>query len=1320
MIRDCETRMPSQIKMKDWVEVVTIKVASPTKLHSWSFGEVKKAETFSLKALHPIEDGLFCCKIFGPLKDFECSCRKYRSPRFSGVICEECGVEITFSDVRKERMGHIRLALPVYHIWFLKTSSLVLGSVLGKTPSEIERLLYYEAHIIIDPKTSKLPSMSIMLTDDIANCCSGLKDKPKTKSGAKAIRHLLQLVNIEKLRLSLEEDLELLKPGQNGIKIAERLATLKNLQGSEVDPEWLILDIIPVLPPDQRPVVSLEEGKFVTTDLNDLYCKILNRNGRLERLIFLKAPQLIIQNEKRMLQEAVDRLIDNGRRVPINIGLERRPHKSLTEMLKGKTGRFRQNLLGKRVDFSGRTVITVGPELKLHQCGIPKQIISELFRPFFTPLDSLGRNKKDNSLTQPQKIEWSEIVKNYSILLNRAPTLHRLGIQAFDPIVIDGKAIQLNPLVCSAFNADFDGDQMAVHLPLTTEAQIEAKVLMSPINNPLLPTNDRPAFLPTQEAVLGLYFGSKEEKRWHTNSKCPYYSSVENVEKALWVGSLKLNELINVLVTEKLKIRNKLIKSHRSYNTTAGRCLLFRLLPEGLSFNLFNRAIKKKDLSEIVYLALNRCKASITAYLVEKMLAIGFEIATRSGLSLSISNFCIPKIKSDVIENTIQNSKLLSRKEDKIVLWASISDFIKDRMLKEMEESLVQTKQLGQIINPVFIIADSGARGSVAQIRQMAGMRGLMVKPDGSILETPITANFREGLNTIQYFISAHGARKGLADTALKTANSGYLTRRLADVSHSITIKETDCGTSLGLKIFKTSQLETDFEYSIRNSVGRFLTDHPIQLQPQHHDLPIKKGELEELMLKKEKNYYSIRSPATCESVAGICSKCYGYDLSHKSQSNVGEAVGIIAAQSIGEPGTQLTMRTFHIGGTASFKKQLDKRAQTVGHVQFGLDLKFIRTHKNKNIVVSKSGTISIINKAGMISDNFIVPYGSVLSVKNYETVVFPFNLFFRHSNRTLIFSEVEGRIKFGVEDKKNITKKAKIQTHLVMLVRDASYQIAGLMVFPTTAVTLSIMNCQQLKVGQVIGQEKQTQKQNKDITSGVILISDLFEIRNESAPQVLAEASGIIHINPFPNRIEIMIIGSKTTKMKIPIQFFGQQTALKNLQQVGRGEVLVEGAENYYDILRLRGTGPLINSILRAVQQIYRTQDVEINNKHIEIVIKQMLRFVIIITEGSTKFFKGEQLERTEVIKLNQQIEKLGKQPATFKPMLLGISKSSLMSKSFLSGASFQETAKILAKAASLGCRDTLFGLKENVIVGRMIPAGTGLLYHQNKNEIL
>ena len=1346
---------------------IKIGMASPEKIRSWSFGEVKKPETINYRTFKPERDGLFCAKIFGPIKDYECLCGKYKRLKHRGVICEKCGVEVTQTKVRRERMGHIDLAAPCAHIWFLKSLPSRLGLVLDMTLRDIERVLYFEAYVVTDPGMTPLKKFSIMSEDDFDAKFKEYGDEFQAKMGAEGIKDLLQSIDIEGSIEKLRND-----PTGSELKIkknTKRLKLLEAFKKSGIKPEWMVLDVLPVLPPDLRPLVPLDGGRFATSDLNDLYRRVINRNSRLRRLLELKAPEIIARNEKRMLQEAVDSLLDNGRRGKAMTCANKRALKSLADMIKGKSGRFRQNLLGKRVDYSGRSVIVVGPTLKLHQCGLPKLMALELFKPFiFARLEAMGiattikAAKKEVESGTP--VVWDileEVIKEHPVMLNRAPTLHRLGIQAFEPILIEGKAIQLHPLVCAAFNADFDGDQMAVHVPLSVEAQVECRTLMLASNNVLFPSNGEPSIVPSQDVVLGLYYTTRD--RINGKGEGLIFADVGEVQRAFDAGEVELAARINVRLTEytKDKETGELVPSTKLWETTAGRALLSEILPKGLPFSNINKALKKKEISKLINVSFRKCGLKETVVFADKLLQYGFRLATKAGISICIDDMLVPTEKQGIIERAETEVKEIAQqytsglvtsgeRYNKVVdIWGKAGDEVSKVMMAQLSKEIVTDRHGKQVpqesFNSIYMMADSGARGSAAQIRQVAGMRGLMAKPDGSIIETPITANFREGLNVLEYFISTHGARKGLADTALKTANSGYLTRRLVDVTQDLVVTEQDCGTHGGYQMRAIVEGGEVIE-SLRDRIlGRTAAEDV--LHPENRSVLAQAGDMldEDLIDELEAvgvDEVKVRTALTCETRFGICAKCYGRDLGRGGLVNGGEAVGVIAAQSIGEPGTQLTMRTFHIGGAASRAAiAASVEAKSNGSIGFNATMRYVTNGKNELVVISRSGEIVIQDEHGRERERHKVPYGAVLTVKADQTVKAGAILANWDPLTRPIITEFAGKAQFeNVEEGLTVAKQVDEVTGLsTMVVIDPKRRGAAKVIRPQVklidstgnevkipgtdhSVTIGfpigslvqVRDGQDVGPGEVLARIPIEGQKTRDITGGLPRVAELFEARTPKDKGTLAEITGTVSFG-------------KETKGKIRLQITDPEGKVwedlvpkeKNMlvhegQVVNKGESVVDGPADPQDILRLLGSEELARYIVDEVQDVYRLQGVKINDKHIEVIVRQMLRRVVVENAGDSGYINGEQVERSEMLNTNDALRAEGKIPVTFTNLLLGITKASLSTDSFISAASFQETTRVLTEAAIMGKRDELRGLKENVIVGRLIPAGTGLAYHE------
>ncbi|MEO5734476.1 MAG: DNA-directed RNA polymerase subunit beta', partial [Rubrivivax sp.] len=1344
------------------------------KIRSWSFGEVKKPETINYRTFKPERDGLFCAKIFGPIKDYECLCGKYKRLKHRGVICEKCGVEVTQTKVRRDRMGHIDLAAPCAHIWFLKSLPSRLGLVLDMTLRDIERVLYFEAYVVVDPGMTPLKKFSIMSEDEWEAKYTEFGDEFTALMGAEGIKRLLE-------EMDLDVEIDKIRNDMTGSELkikknSKRLKVMEAFKKSGIRPHWMVLQVLPVLPPDLRPLVPLDGGRFATSDLNDLYRRVINRNNRLARLLELKAPEIIVRNEKRMLQEAVDSLLDNGRRGKAMTGANKRALKSLADMIKGKSGRFRQNLLGKRVDYSGRSVIVVGPTLKLHQCGLPKLMAIELFKPFiFSRLEAMGiattikAAKKEVESGTP--VVWDileEVIKEHPVLLNRAPTLHRLGIQAFEPVLIEGKAIQLHPLVCSAFNADFDGDQMAVHVPLSIEAQMEARTLMLASNNVLFPANGEPSIVPSQDVVLGLYYATRE--RINGKGEGMVFADMQELQRALDNGVVEVTARISVRLTE--WVRNAGVPEGATKDedftpetkliaTTVGRALLSEILPKGLPFSNMNKALKKKEISRLINVSFRKCGLKETVVFADKLLQAGFRLATRAGISIAIDDMLVPKEKPGLIEKAEKEVKEIEQqyvsglvtageRYNKVVdIWGKTGDEVGKVMMSQLSKQKVEDRHGKQVdqesFNSIYMMADSGARGSAAQIRQLAGMRGLMAKPDGSIIETPITANFREGLNVLQYFISTHGARKGLADTALKTANSGYLTRRLVDVTQDLVVTENDCGTQNGMNRRALVEGGEVIE-SLRDRILGRVTAIEVQ-HPESQESMVDAGAMldEDTIDRLEAagvDEVKVRTALTCGTRFGICAKCYGRDLGRGGLVNVGEAIGVIAAQSIGEPGTQLTMRTFHIGGAASRAAVASSvEAKSDGVIGFNATMRYVTNGKGVLVVISRSGEVVISDPHGRERERHKLPYGANLAVKADQTVKAGTVLANWDPLTRPIITEFAGRAQFeNVEEGVTVAKQLDEVTGLSTLVVIDSkrrgvakvirpqvklFDAAGVEVkIPGTdhAVTIGfpvgsliqIRDGQDLAPGEVLARIPMEGQKTRDITGGLPRVAELFEARSPKDVGLLAEITGTVSFG-------------KETKGKNRLQITDPEGTVheeliakeKNIlvhegQVVNRGELVVDGSADPQDILRLLGIEELARYIVDEVQDVYRLQGVKINDKHIEVIVRQMLRRVQIVNVGDSTYIAGEQVERSELLDTNDALRAAGKMPATHADVLLGITKASLSTDSFISAASFQETTRVLTEAAIMGKRDELRGLKENVIVGRLIPAGTGMAFHE------
>ena len=1348
-------------------DAIRIGLASPEKIRSWSFGEVKKPETINYRTFKPERDGLFCAKIFGPIKDYECLCGKYKRLKHRGVICEKCGVEVTQTKVRRERMGHIDLAAPCAHIWFLKSLPSRLGMVLDMTLRDIERVLYFEAYVVTDPGMTPLKKYSILTEDDYDAKYKEYGDEFTARMGAEGIKELLE-------NIDLEAEIEKLRGDLTGSEVkikknTKRLKVLEAFRKSGIKPEWMVLEVLPVLPPDLRPLVPLDGGRFATSDLNDLYRRVINRNSRLRRLLELKAPEIIARNEKRMLQEAVDSLLDNGRRGKAMTGANKRALKSLADMIKGKSGRFRQNLLGKRVDYSGRSVITVGPTLKLHQCGLPKLMALELFKPFiFARLEQMGiattikAAKKEVEAGTP--VVWDileEVITEHPVLLNRAPTLHRLGIQAFEPILIEGKAIQLHPLVCAAFNADFDGDQMAVHVPLSVEAQMEARTLMLASNNVLFPASGEPSIVPSQDMVLGLYSATRE--KINGKGEGLVFADVGEVQRALDAGEVELTSKVTVRLTEwtKNKATGDLAPSTRLVDTTVGRALLSEILPKGLPFALLNKALKKKEISRLINASFRKCGLKDTVVMADKLLQNGFRLATRAGISIAIEDMLVPPQKPEIIARAEAEVKEIAEqfnaglvtageRYNKVVdIWGKAGDEISKVMMGQLAKQKVQDRNGQEVdqesFNSIYMMADSGARGSAAQIRQLAGMRGLMAKPDGSIIETPITANFREGLNVLQYFISTHGARKGLADTALKTANSGYLTRRLVDVTQDLVVTEEDCGTADGSLMRAIVEGGEVIESLRERILGRTAAEDLVN--PETREVVVKAGQMldEDAIDDLEAagiDEVRVRTALTCATRFGVCAKCYGRDLGRGGLVNVGEAVGVIAAQSIGEPGTQLTMRTFHIGGAASRAAVASSvEAHSSGVISFNAAMRYVTNTKGELVVISRSGEIIVVDEFGRERERHKVPYGATLAVKADQPVKAGAILANWDPLTRPIITEYAGTVKFeNMEEGVTVARSSDDITGLSTLTvidpkRAGSTKIVRPLVKLTDAqgqevkipgtdhpvaigfqvgALIQVRDGQEVGPGEVLARVPMEGQKTRDITGGLPRVAELFEARSPKDKGVLAEMTGTVSFGKETKgkiRLQITDAEGKVWEELIPKE---KNVLVHEGQVVNKGESIVDGPADPQDILRLLGMEELARYIVDEVQDVYRLQGVKINDKHIEVIVRQMLRRVVVENPGDSDYITGEQVERSEILNTNDALRAEGKTPATYANILLGITKASLSTDSFISAASFQETTRVLTEAAIMGKRDDLRGLKENVIVGRLIPAGTGLAYHQ------
>jgi len=1332
------------------LKAIQISIASPESIREWSYGEVKKPETINYRTFKPERDGLFCAKIFGPVKDYECNCGKYKRMKHRGIVCEKCGVEVIASKVRRERMGHIELATPVAHIWFLKTLPSKIGTLLDMTMADLEKVLYFDSYIIMDPGQTNLQKRQVISEDQYLHILDRYKrdDILAVGMGAEAIRSLLEELELEKLKIELREESESTKSQTKKKKLTKRLKIVEAFLESENRSEWMIMEVIPVIPPDLRPLVPLDGGRFATSDLNDLYRRVINRNNRLKRLMELGAPDIIIRNEKRMLQEAVDALFDNGRRGRAITGTNGRPLKSLSDMIKGKQGRFRQNLLGKRVDYSGRSVITVGPYLKLHQCGLPKKMALELFKPFiYSELEKRGHASTIKSakkmVEREELVVWdilSEVVREYPILLNRAPTLHRLGIQAFEPLLVEGKAIRLHPLVCTAYNADFDGDQMAVHIPLSVEAQIECRVLMMSTNNILSPANGDPVILPSQDIVLGLYYMTVE-RSFECGEGMTFCAPWE-VETAYDSGTVSLHARIQVRMSD-----GKICR------TTPGRVLVSEILPEHLPFDLVNCVLTKKNIAKLVGAAYRHCGIKSTVILCDRLKDMGYEFATRAGVTIGVKDLTIPARKKDIlaasqvevdgIEHQYRDGIITrTEKYNKVVdVWTKATQDVSAEMTKEISYDLVDSKsgkmEQNQSFNPIFMMSDSGARGNQDQMRQLAGMRGLMAKPSGEIIETPITSSFREGLSVLQYFTSTHGARKGLADTALKTANSGYLTRRLVDVVQDVIVSRHDCGTVDGIELSDLKNDGVDIKTPLAERiVGRVLL-YPVHDPDNLESILIPENTLvteNEANLLSEKGVASItvRSPLTCQSERGICALCYGRDLARGHLVNTGETVGIIAAQSIGEPGTQLTMRTFHIGGTASSTIEKNKfEALNAGRVLLHR-VQEVVNRDGSHLVLCKNGQLTIVDPQGREREKYILPNGARLLVSDGQEVVKgtlltewdPFNEpFVAEENGLARFSDIiDGKtVQEKVDD---VTRQASLT---IMEYRTTNFRpsisicdeagnvkqrgqgsATAIYTLPVGSIIM-VKDGDSIEAGDILARKPRETSKTKDIVGGLPRVAELFEVRKPKDKAELSEIAGTVTYAGESKGKRKLIITPEIGDPKEYLVPKGKHITATDGDFVEAGDPLTEGYPELHDILRTRGEKYLARYLVDEIQEVYRFQGVGINDKHIEVIVRQMLKKVTILDAGGTAFLMGEQVDKNEFRTENEKAKAEKRQPAIAEPLVLGITQASLTTSSFISAASFQETTKVLTEASLKSKMDSLRGLKENVIVGRLIPAGTG-----------
>jgi DNA-directed RNA polymerase subunit beta' len=1362
-MKDLLNLLKSQTQSDDF-DALRIGLASPEMIRSWSFGEVKKPETINYRTFKPERDGLFCARIFGPIKDYECLCGKYKRLKHRGVICEKCGVEVTLTKVRRERMGHIELASPVAHIWFLKSLPSRIGLLLDMTLRDIERVLYFESFVVIDDGTTDLEIGQLLSDEQYYEALEQYGDDFVAKMGAEAIFDLLVQLDLEEEINVLREEIPQTNSETKIKKLSKRLKLMEAFQGSGNKPEWMVMNVLPVLPPDLRPLVPLDGGRFATSDLNDLYRRVINRNNRLKRLLDLSAPDIIVRNEKRMLQEAVDALLDNGRRGRAITGSNKRPLKSLADMIKGKQGRFRQNLLGKRVDYSGRSVIVVGPTLKLHQCGLPKKMALELFKPFiFGKLEARGLAttiKAAKKMVERETPEvWdilADVIREHPVLLNRAPTLHRLGIQAFEPVLIEGKAIQLHPLVCAAYNADFDGDQMAVHVPLTLEAQLEARALMMSTNNILSPASGEPIIVPSQDVVLGLYYMTRDAINAPGEGMC--FADVREVSRAFRSGQVSLHARVKVRVSQMVETEAGTQEERLMLtDTTVGRALFSEIVPKQLPFDMVNKPMTKKAISALLNACYRHVGLKETVIFADQLMYTGFEYSTRSGCSIGVNDFEIPAAKVAVVDAAEAEVKEIEvqyasglvtqgEKYNKVIdIWSRANDEIAKAMMDGLSKEMVRNRDGEEVaqdsFNSVYMYADSGARGSPAQIRQLAGMRGLMARPDGSIIETAITANFREGLSVNQYFISTHGARKGLADTALKTANSGYLTRRLVDVAQDLVVTEHDCGSTSGLLMTPLIEGGDVVEPLAARVLGRVVSRNILDVDGE--TVVVAAGtmldeglvdRLDELGLDE----ILVRSPITCETRYGVCSSCYGRDLARGHLVNVGESVGVIAAQSIGEPGTQLTMRTFHIGGAASRATAVDNVQVKHGGRARLHNLKTVERNSGELVAVSRSGEVGVVDAQGREREKYKLPYGAVITARDGDQIEagqviaswdpHTHPIITEHAGK-VIFEDLEegvsvnrktdeltGLTNIEIIDPKDRPAAGKDLRPAIRLV-DEKGELVVLQALPASAI-LSIEDGQQIGVGDVIARVPQEGSKTRDITGGLPRVADLFEARKPKEPAILAEATGVISFGKETKGKRRLVITPENGEAMETLIPKWRNIGVFEGETVERGEVVSDGPASPHDILRLKGVDALANYIVNEIQEVYRLQGVKINDKHIEVIVRQMLRKAEIVHEGDSSYIRGEQVEYVQVLEENERLAAQDKAPVEVERMLLGITKASLATESFISAASFQETTRVLTEAAVTGKRDHLRGLKENVVVGRLIPAGTGLAYHSERKR--
>ncbi|HCH2902498.1 TPA: DNA-directed RNA polymerase subunit beta' [Vibrio parahaemolyticus] len=1368
-MKDLLNFLKAQHKTEEF-DAIKIGLSSPDMIRSWSFGEVKKPETINYRTFKPERDGLFCARIFGPVKDYECLCGKYKRLKHRGVICEKCGVEVTQTKVRRDRMGHIELASPVAHIWFLKSLPSRIGLLMDIPLRDIERVLYFEMYVVTEPGMTDLEKGQMLTEEEYLDRLEEWGDEFTAKMGAEAIKDLLGSMDMHAEAEQMREELETTNSETKRKKVTKRLKLVEAFIASGNNPEWMILTVLPVLPPDLRPLVPLDGGRFATSDLNDLYRRVINRNNRLKRLLELAAPDIIVRNEKRMLQESVDALLDNGRRGRAITGSNKRPLKSLADMIKGKQGRFRQNLLGKRVDYSGRSVITVGPYLRLHQCGLPKKMALELFKPFiYSKLETRGLattiKAAKKMVEREEAVVWDildEVIREHPVLLNRAPTLHRLGIQAFEPVLIEGKAIQLHPLVCAAYNADFDGDQMAVHVPLTLEAQLEARTLMMSTNNILSPASGDPIIVPSQDVVLGLYYMTRE--KINVKGEGMYLSGPAEAEKAYRTKQAELHARVKVRITETVVDEDgNSTTETKMVDTTVGRAMLWQIVPAGLPYSIVNQKLGKKQISNLLNEAYRKLGLKDTVIFADQIMYTGFAYAALSGVSVGIDDMVVPPAKYTEIAEAEEEvreiqeqyqSGLVTAGEryNKVIdIWASTNDRVAKAMMENLSSETVVNREgeeeQQESFNSIYMMADSGARGSAAQIRQLAGMRGLMARPDGSIIETPITANFKEGLNVLQYFISTHGARKGLADTALKTANSGYLTRRLVDVAQDVVVTEHDCGTHEGVDMMPHIE-GGDVKVALSElALGRVVAEDV--LKPGTEDVLIPRNTLIDekwcqIMEENSVDSMKVRSVVTCDSDFGCCAQCYGRDLARGHLVNQGEAVGVIAAQSIGEPGTQLTMRTFHIGGAASTAAAENSiQAKNNGSVKLH-NAKFVTNKDGKLVITSRASELTIIDEFGRTKEKHKLPYGSLLSKGDNDAVEAGETVANWEAHTLPIITEVAGRIQFvDMIDGVTVSRQTDDLTGLSSSeVTDAAARPAAGkdmrpaiklvdeqgndVMIPGTEMPAhyflpgkAIVNIEdgaEVGVGDTLARIPQKSGGNKDITGGLPRVADLFEARKPKEPAILAEHTGTVSFGKETKGKRRLVITRDSGEVYEEMIPKHRQLNVFEGERVERGDVIADGPESPHDILRLRGVHAVTQYIANEVQEVYRLQGVKINDKHIETIVRQMLRKCTITHAGDSEFLPGEQVEYSQVKIANRNLEAEGKEPARFERELLGITKASLATESFISAASYQETTRVLTEAAVSGKRDDLRGLKENVIVGRLIPAGTGFAYHQER----